>query len=49
MLTTRLFALAALAIAAPAFAQQDGTVTQAGAARDSSAVAADTQPTKAKG
>ena len=45
MTTTRFFILAALLAATPALAQ-DGTVTQAGTPRDSSAAPADTQPTK---
>ena len=46
MLTTRFFLLAALVAGSPALAQQDGTVTQAGAPHDSSAAPADTQPAK---
>jgi hypothetical protein len=44
MIRTRYFILAALAAAAPAFAQQP--VTQAGSPRDTTAAVADTQPTK---
>ena len=44
MIRTRYFILAALAAAAPAFAQQP--VIQAGSPRDTTAAAADTQPTK---
>jgi hypothetical protein len=45
MTSTRFFLLAALAVATPAYAQQDGTVVQAGTSRDSAAVT-DTQPAK---
>ena len=44
MIRTRYFILAALAAAAPAFAQQP--VAQAGSPRDTTEAVADTQPTK---
>jgi hypothetical protein len=46
MTSTRIFLLAALVAATPAYAQQDGTVLQAGTARDSTAAVTDTQPEK---
>ncbi|HKH90841.1 MAG TPA: hypothetical protein VKA54_03505, partial [Gemmatimonadaceae bacterium] len=45
MTSTRLLLIAALAAATPAYAQQDATVSQAGAARDTTATA-DTLPAK---
>ena len=46
MTSTRFFLLAALAMATPAYAQQDATVIQAGTARDTTAAPTDTQPAK---
>ena len=46
MTSTRILLLAAFVAATPAYAQQDGTVTQAGTARDSTAAVTDTQPEK---
>ena len=46
MTSTRLLLLTALAVATPAYGQQDATVQQAGTTRDTTAAAADTQPAK---